>query len=152
MFKTSLWIRNQENFEVVYFLRTEPFWNFRGQEGLSFRRGLYLLEGTWYVLAHKMYQKNNNFLFPLFFIKIWWKSYIFPRIPVTYFLRSLFLCNCPEVYITRLCYTCTCYSPGHDIKRPGKVHFWLVRLIWDRQMLVTATKNNKYLKIILYYF
>ena len=48
-----------ENFEVVYFPGTELFWNFR--------RGLYLLGGTWYFLGHKLKQK------------IWRKFYIFQR-------------------------------------------------------------------------
>ena len=29
-----------------------------------------------------------------------------------------------------------------------KIHFWLVRLIWERQMFVITTKNNKYLQYI----
>lgn len=38
-----------------------------------------------------------NFLFTLYFIKIWCKSYIFPKVPLIFFLCPLFLCYCPEV-------------------------------------------------------
>ena len=34
---------------------------------------------------------------PLYYIKIWWKSYIFVKIALILFLWCLFLCNCPEV-------------------------------------------------------
>ena len=41
-----------------------------------------------------------------------------------------------------LCCTITCNSPEYDIKRPGKFHFWLVRLILEMQILLIITKNN----------
>ena len=49
--------------------------------------------GTFWGIIHN----RSNFLFPLYFIKIWWKSYIFLKIPLIFFLWSLFLGNCPEV-------------------------------------------------------
>ena len=61
-----LTLEGLEYFEVIYFPGADLFWKkkkfFLG--GLSFRGGLYLLGGTWYFLAHKLYHKQFNFLFP----------------------------------------------------------------------------------------
>ena len=34
----------------------------------------------------------------------------------------------------------------------NKAHFWLVRLIQERQMVVIITKYNKYLKVYMYIY
>ena len=69
---------------------------------------------------------------------------------VVYFLKNFLFCDtCFYATVQKFrllyCYTVTCNMPDYDIKSPGKVRFWLVRLIWERQMFV-ITGSLRHLK------
>ena len=101
-------------------------------------------------LVHKLSQ-TTIFLFLLYFIKIWWKSYINPKIPLIFFSDPCFYATVQR--FRELDYVVLPHATvlGHSIKGLGKICFWLVRFIWERQMLAIITKNNKYLNCILYF-